>query len=208
MRFSLLPRNMKFFILFEQSAENTLKMARQLNDVVNIWENVKARFEVIADMEQQGDAITHLIMRELYVNFVTPVDREDISQLAESMDDVADLIHAAADAMLFYKVDRPGDRTRELANVIVQSVIEINDAMPELERGIDKNKILARCKEINRLENVADGIYRSALAELFVNNTDYPYIIKWREIYKHLETVTDKCEDVANVLEGIALKYG
>lgn len=205
MRFSLLPRNMKFFILFEQSAQNTLKMAHQLNDVVNIWENVQARFEVIADMEQQGDAITHLIMRELYVTFVTPLDREDISQLSEAMDDVADLIHAAADAMLFYKVDRPGNRARELAGVIVQAATEINDAMPELERGIDQKKILDRCKEIKRLENVADAIYRSALAELFINNTD---IIKWREIYKHMESVTDRCEDVANVLEGIALKYG
>jgi len=208
MRFSLLPRNTKFFILFEQSAQNTLKMAQQLNDVVNIWENVKARFEVIADMEQQGDAITHLIMRELYVTFVTPVDREDIAQMAESMDTIADLIHAAADAMFFYRVDRPGDRVRELTDVIVKTVNEINEAMPELERGIDKKESLERCKEINRLENIADDIYRAALAELFIESTNYPDILKWREIYKHLESATDRCEDVANIMEGIALKYG
>ncbi len=208
MKFSLLPRTTKFFVLFEQSAQNALKMAQQLNDAVSIWENVRARFKVITDMEQQGDAITHLILRELRQTFVTPFDREDIALLAESMDDVADLIHAAAEAMLLYEVDRPDDKVRELAHVIVLITAEIDHAMPDLQNGIDQRQILERCKEINRLENLADSIYRQALAELFEKTNDISYVIKWREIYKHMETATDKCEDVSNVLEGIALKFG
>ncbi len=206
-RLSLIPREKKFFALFEQSTQNTVKIAQQLKDMVYIWENVRERVGVITDLEHQGDAITHQIMAQLHRTFVTPFDREDIAQLAHSLDDVTDFIHSAADAMLLYQVERPTGRARELADIVVQAVVEVERAVSEMHDRIQRNQLLKRCMEINRLENVADGVYRSAMAELFAHSTDMAYLIKWREIYGHMETATDRCEDVANVLEGVALKY-
>ena len=206
-RFSLFPREEKFFILFEQSAQNAVKVAHQLKDLVNTWENVKERVEMITTMEHDGDAITHQVMSQLYRTFVTPLDREDISLLAQTLDDITDLIHSAADAMLLYKVDRPTDKAKELADIVVEATIEVEQGVAEIHDRIDRDKLLKHSMEINRLENVGDSIYRSALAELFVNSPDYTYLIKWREIYENIESAIDKCEDIANILEGLALKY-
>jgi predicted phosphate transport protein (TIGR00153 family) len=206
-RFSLFPREEKFFVLFEQGAQNAVKIAHQLKDMVNTWENVKERVEMITTLEHDGDAITHQVMAQLYRTFVTPLDREDISLLAQTLDDITDLIHSAADAMLLYKVDRPTDKAKELADIVVEAATEVEQGVAEIHDRIDREKLLKHSMEINRLENVGDSIYRSALAELFVNSPDYTYLIKWREIYENIESAIDKCEDVANILEGLALKY-
>jgi uncharacterized protein len=206
-KLSLIPREEKFFVLFEQSAQNAVKIAQQLRDMVFIWENVRERVGVITDLEHQGDAITHQIMAQLHRTFVTPFDREDIALLAHSLDDVTDFIHSAADAMLLYKVERPTGRAKEMADIAVQAVVEVERAISEMHDRIDRAQLLKRCVEINRLENVGDSVYRAALAELFADSTDIAYLIKWREIYDHVETAIDRCEDVANILEGVALKY-
>jgi predicted phosphate transport protein (TIGR00153 family) len=206
-RLSLFPKEEKFFVLFEQSAQNVVKIARQLNDLVNTWENVKERVEMITAQEHDGDAITHQIMAQLHSTFVTPLDREDIVLLAQSLDDITDFIHSAADCMLLYKVEYPTDRARELVDIVVQAVIEVEKGVSAIHGHIDRDKLLKLCVEINRLENVGDNVYRAALAELFDSSTDYAYLTKWREIYEHIETAIDSCEDVANVLEGVALKY-
>jgi predicted phosphate transport protein (TIGR00153 family) len=206
-RLSLFPKEEKFFVLFEQSAQNVVKIARQLNDLVNTWENVKERVEMITALEHDGDAITHQIMAQLHSTFVTPLDREDIVLLAQSLDDITDFIHSAADCMLLYKVEYPTDRARELVDIVVQAVIEVEKGVSAIHGHIDRDKLLKLCVEINRLENVGDNVYRAALAELFDSSTDYAYLTKWREIYEHIETAIDSCEDVANVLEGVALKY-
>ena len=206
-RFSLFPREEKFFVLFEQSAQNVVKIAQQLKDMVNTWENVKERVGVIASLEHEGDAITHQIIAQLHRTFVTPFDREDIALLAESLDDVTDFIHSAADAMLLYRVERPTDKVREMADIVVQAALEVEKGVSEIHGRIDRDKLLKLCVEINRLENVGDSVYRSALAELFVKSEDFAYLIKWREIYEHIETAIDRCEDIANILEGVALKY-
>ena len=205
--FSLRPRDKKFSVLFEQGALNAIKIAHELRDLVCIWETVKERVGVMKDLEQEGDAITHEIMALLHRTFVTPFDREDISLLAQSLDDVTDCIHAAADAMLLYKVDRPTARARDIAGVIVQAAEEMGAAVSDISNKIDQAKLLKHCVEINRIENVGDSLYRAALAELFAESTDTASLIKWREIYQHMEDAVDYCEDVANVLEGIALKY-
>jgi hypothetical protein len=141
-------------------------------------------------------------------SFITPFDREDIGLLAHSLDDVTDLIQSAADTMVLYKVKTPGKRARELADIIVQITTEVENVMPGLRRhNANLEKILNSCVEINRLENVADTIYRTALTELFDDDSDIANIIKWREIYEHMESATDMCEDVANVLESVALKH-
>ena len=147
-------------------------------------------------------------MFQLNRSFITPFDREDIGLLAHSLDDVTDLIQSAADTMVLYKVKTPGKRARELADIIVQITTEVENVMPSLRRHTaNLEKILNSCVEINRLENVADTIYRTALTELFDDDSDIADIIKWREIYEHMESATDMCEDVANVLESVALKH-
>jgi predicted phosphate transport protein (TIGR00153 family) len=206
-KLSLIPRERKFFALFEQGTQNAVKIAQQLKDLVYIWENVKERVGVINDLEHQGDAITHQIFEQLHRTIITPFDREDIALLAHSLDDVIDFIHAAADAMLLYKVERPTHRAKEMVDIVVQAVGEVERAVSEIHDRIGRKQLLNRCVEINRLENMGDSVFRSAMAELFDNSADFAGLIKWREIYKHMESVIDRCEDIANILEGVAIKY-
>jgi len=206
-RFPFIPREQKFFDLFEGSARNMVKAAQGLKGMVDTWEDIRKSVDEIDDLEHKGDTITHQIMAQLHRTFVTPFDREDIAMLAHTLDDVTDFIHAAADAMLLYKIDRPTQRAKELADIIVQAAVEVEKVMPQLRHRAELEKILPRCVEINRLENVADEVFHSAQAELFDDTTDMAQVIKWREIYEYMESATDRCEDVSNVLEGVALKY-
>jgi len=205
-RFPFLPREEVFFPLFEESARNMVKVAQSLKELVDTWQDVEQKVNEITELEHQGDTITHEIIAQLHRTFVTPFDREDIAELAHTLDDVTDFIHAAADAMLLYRVDPPGQRAKELADIIVQGATEMEKAMPLLRHRGELKQILKRCVELNRLENAADRVYRSALAELFSDAKDMAHVIKWREIYEHMESATDRCEDVANVLEGVAIK--
>jgi hypothetical protein len=207
-KFNLMPRGDKFFDLFEVSSKNMVKAAQNLKDLIYCWDCVDQKLEEIDKIEHQGDTITHEIMLQLNRSFITPFDREDIGLLANSLDDVTDLIQATADTMVLHKVKEPGKRARELADIIVQITTEVENVMPGLRHhNANLEKILNSCVEINRLENVADKIYRTALKELFEDSTDIADIIKWREIYEHMESATDMCEDVANVIESVALKH-
>ena len=207
LKFPFMPREEKFFRLFEDSAQNMMKTAEELNGLVDTWENVKGRVDEITRLEHEGDTITHQIMAQLHRTFVTPFDREDIALLAKSLDDVVDFIHAAADAMLIYKIDQPSQRAKELADIIVQAAAEVERALRQLQHNKQLKQVLERCVEINRLENMADRVFRAALAELFDDSMDIAQVIKWRDIYEYMESATDRCEDVANVLEGVALKH-
>ena len=185
-----------------------VRSAQVLRELVSAWENVGEKVADIAKLEHEGDALTHQIIALLNRTFITPFDREDIALLAHSMDDVTDIINAIADALLLYKVESPSHKAKELADALVQITTEVEHTMSRLRNHRTQVKeILSSCVEINRLENVADEIYRDALIELFADTTDIARIIKWREIYEHLEKATDRCEDVANVIEGIALKH-
>lgn len=207
MKLSLIPQDSKFFILFAESAHNAAEVAVKLKELLYNWTNAEDKIAVITDLEHKGDNLTHQIAAELHRTFVTPFDREDIAILSHTLDDVTDFIHSAADAMLLYRISEPTQRAKELSDVIVDITVEVERAVAILNKKLDQREMLKHCVEINRLENVADRIYRSALAELFANSTDVVYIMKWREIYEHMETTTDRCEDVANVLEGVAIKY-
>jgi uncharacterized protein len=206
-KFSLIPRERKFFALFEQSAQNAVKIAQQLKDMVHVWENVKERVGIINDLEHQGDAITHQIFEQLHRSVITPFDREDIALLAHSLDDVADFVHEAADAMLLYRVARPTIRAKELVDIVVQAVAGVKRAVSEIDDRLGRKHLMEHCVEINRLENIGDGVFRLAMAELFDDSSDFAGLIKWREIYTHMESVIDRCEDIANILEGVAIKY-
>ena len=205
-RIPFIPREEKFFEFFEESAHNIVAASKVLKQLVDTWETVEGRVEEIKELEHKGDNITHEVMARLHRTFVTPFDREDIALLTKSLDDVLDFIDTTARAMLLYKVNRPGQRAKELADIIIQAADEVEKVVLDLRHRAKLKQILERCVEINRLENMADVIYRAAIAELFEDTTDIADVIKWREIYEHMESATDRCEDVANVIEGVALK--
>jgi len=202
-----MPRGKIFFELYEESAENMVRTAELMKDMVDSWENIEQKVEQIDEFEHVGDNITHKIIALLHRTFVTPFDQEDMALLAHSLDDIVDLIHAAAVAMLIYKIDAPKEGARELAGIIVTASKEVAVALKQLRNHPKLKQVLEHCIEINRLENAGDKVFRSAMAELFENCNDTADVIKWREILEHMESATDRCEDVANVLEGVALKH-
>jgi len=206
-RFSIIPSEPKFFDLFERSVANVATAAKALADFFDNYTNVPVKVARMTELEHNGDAITHQIMEQLHRTFVTPLDREDIALLTERLDDVMDFMEGAANAMLLYRIEQPTSRARELAAVLVAMTDELVIAVPRLRNRSKMKGILEHCVEINRLENEADAIVRHALAELF-DGTPITEVIKWREIYEHLENAADKGEDVANVLEGVVLKHG
>jgi len=206
-RFSLIPREPKFFDLFEKGADNVASAATELHILFHDFTNVAQKAGRLTELEHKGDYITHQIMEQLHRTFVTPLDREDIGLLTQGLDDVMDFMEDAAVAMLLYRIKQPTKRARQLADILVDVTDELVKAIPHLRKRSEMTQILQHCVEINRLENEADSIVRFALAELF---DDIPLedVIKWREIYDHLENAVDKAEDVANVLEGVVLKHG
>lgn len=206
-RFSIMPSEPKFFDLFERSVANVATAAKELADFFENYTNVPQKVARMTELEHNGDAITHQIMEQLHRTFVTPLDREDIALLTERLDDVMDLMEDAANAMLLYRIEQPTIRAKEMAAILVAMTDELVIAVPLLRNRSKMKEILEHCVEINRLENEADAIVRHALAELF-DGTPIAEVIKWREIYEHLETAVDKGEDVANVLEGVVLKHG
>ncbi len=206
-RFSIMPREPKFFDLFERSVANVATAARLLADLFENYTKLPQKVARMTELEHVGDAITHQIMEQLHRTFVTPLDREDIALLTERLDDMMDFMEDAANAMLLYRIEQPTIRAQELASILVTMTDELAIAVPHLRNRSKMKEILEHCVEINRLENEADTVVRFALAELF-DGTPITEVIKWREIYEHLETAADKGEDVANVLEGVVLKHG
>ena len=202
--FRLLPRDENFFELFEQQAGHIVSASRVLEELTLDYPSAKAKAETIKDIEHAGDTLTHEIVRRLNTTFVTPIDREDIYAMASRLDDVLDLIDAVADRLFVYKVDRPTEGAIAMAKIIVKTA-------EETDRAVHCLRTLSpfyqkRAVEVNRLENEADRLLRDELASLFEGNTDPIEIIKWKELYETMESVTDRCEDVVNVIEGITLK--
>jgi len=207
-RFSLIPRDMEFYDLFEQETNNLVTAAEKLVDLFDNYENVEAKAKELKELEHRGDVITHEIIARLHRTFVTPIDREDITLLVHSLDDVMDFIEAAGRTAYLYNIAQPTERARELARIVVKIARKLNEAISRLRHRDQFPWILKQCVEINTLENEADDVHHAALAELFeVCRTDACEVIKWRELYQHMEDATDRGEDVANVLEGIVLKH-
>ena len=202
--FRLIPREEKFFEFFEKAANNILDGARILAHMTDEQDgDLEKGWKQLEDLEHVGDKITHQIIRKLNRTFITPIDREDIHSLTVALDDVMDLIEAVAARMSLYKIKQPTEEARKLALVILKSAEEIVKAVSNLERLDD---VTEHCIEINRLENEADEVCREAIAGLFEKGQDPIDVIKWKEIYETMETATDRCEDVANIVEGVALK--
>ena len=207
-KFSLNPKNNEFYDLFEQETSNLVVAAEKLVDLFDNYENVEAKAKELKELEHKGDVITHEIIQRLHRTFVTPIDREDITLLAQSLDDVMDFIEAAGRTAYLYGIAQPTERARELARIVANVAYKLREVMPRLRHRDQFPWILKECVEINTLENEADDVQHAALAELFeVCHLNACEVIKWREIYEHLENATDRGEDVANVLEGIVLKH-
>jgi len=183
-------------------------MAKLLKQGVNAddLEERKKLFRVIEDLEHKGDDITHQIHLELGKNFITPFDREDIHTLASSLDDVADFIHGASNRMILYKVNRITDPIREMADLILEATIDVAKAIHELRNLKNIRNITDSCVRINSVENKADYIFDNAVGQLFEFEKDAIELIKYKEVLSAMETATDRCEDVANVLESILVK--
>lgn len=200
------PKETDFFGMFEKAALNLNKGATLLVEMMEDFSTADKKAKQIYDVEQEGDIITHEVIRRLNKTFLTPVDREDIHSLISRIDDVLDLIWASADRATLYKISTTTPEVIELSKTLLSTTEIITKAITSLK---DKkySYIQEYCIEINRLENRADRIYREALVKLFDHIKDPILVIKWKDIYEHLEDATDTCEDVANILESIVLKH-
>jgi uncharacterized protein len=202
--FNFIPREARFFDYFERQAQHIIQAARLLHELVHNFPDARAKLQAINETEHQGDQITHEIVRLLNTTFITPLDREDIHALASRMDDVLDYIEAAAERLVVYRIKEPTSASRAMAEVIVDTALATDRAVRCLRRR--DTAFHEHAVEVNRLENAADNLLRDSLAELFDQQSDPIEVIKWKEIYETMEIVTDRCEDVANVIEGIILK--
>jgi uncharacterized protein len=202
--FRIIPRDQAFFTMFEKAAQNALEGAEVLKELLDTFEDVKEKARLIEEIEHKGDTITHEIIKRLNTTFITPIDREDILALTSSIDDVIDLIHATATRIVLYKITEATPQAKELGFLILKSTRELHRGVTRLSTKMDE--VFEHCVEVNSLENEADRVCRDAIAQLFDQEKDPIYILKWKEIYETLETATDRCEDAANVLEGVALK--
>ncbi len=202
--FRILPRDQEFFVLFEKASQNILDGAELLKDLLDNFDDVKEKARQIEEIEHKGDTFTHEIVRKLNTTFITPIDREDILALASSIDDVIDLIHAAATRLTLYKVTEVTPQAKELGFLILKATRELHRGISRLSTQM--GEVYEHCVEVNSLENEADRVCRDAIAYLFEHEKDPIAILKWKEIYETLETATDRAEDAANVLESVALK--
>lgn len=202
----LFPKEIDFFEIFDKTSLNITKAASCLVDLMESFDNLEARAKEIHEIEQDSDMLTHDIMKKLNKTFITPIDREDLYGLASRMDDVIDLIWAVADRIAVFKVKEPMPEAIVMSKDILTTAEVMHKAVRKLK---EKNyaHVQEYCIEINRLENTVDRGFRDALGKLFDDVKDPILIIKWKEIYEHLEDASDRCEDVANVLEAIVLKY-
>jgi uncharacterized protein len=206
---ALFPKKVDFFEQFDRALENLSRTANVLVDTFNnfsSFEHFEKKAKVIYEFEQEGDMLTHDIMKDLNKTFLTPIDREDIHALASRIDDVVDLIWAAVDRMVVYKIEKPTPEVISMAEDLQMTADVLKKALREL-RAKQYSHVQEHCIEVNRLENRIDRKYRDALGRLVNEKHDPVHIIKWKDIYELFENAADRAEDVANILEGIVLKH-
>lgn len=203
------PKDKVFYGLFEEVSVNLLEMSNVFKSAMHEEDKSKREqmLRTLEDFEHKNDSITHRVFIELGRNFITPFDREDIHYLATSLDDVADYIWASSKSIVNYGIEDVNDTMRSLTKVIDQSVQQLQIAITNLRNMKDLKQITDACVKVNSLENEADEILDNALKQLFLLETNAIELIKKKELYQDMEIVTDKCEDVANVIESIIIKY-
>jgi predicted phosphate transport protein (TIGR00153 family) len=203
----LVKRGEDFFELFENVGKNLLQASRSLVEFFESFDKMSDKIKAISDLEHDNDLLTHEIIRKLNKTFITPIDREDIHALTSKMDDVLDLMWGAAQRAQLFKVEKPTPESAALARNLASAVELVYKAVASL-RAKKYSYIQDICVEIHGLENLNDRIFRQTLGKMFDEIQDPIMIIKWKELYEILEDASDRCEDVANTLESIVLKYG
>jgi uncharacterized protein len=215
--FSLIPKDEKFFDILEEASDNVHEAAIAFRDLVGHWSPTSPKFDLIRDLEHEGDRMTHEIIDKLNRTFITPIDREDIHSLASKLDDVIDVIQATTNRMQLYRINKSSPHLAKMADVLVRSTDAVGKAVKSLRDLSHSRRTLDFCIEINRFENEGDALLENALGELFADSpanapgaqrssNDVLEIMKWKEVYEQTEFATDKCEDIANVIEGIVVK--
>ena len=202
-RLSLLPRDRTYFDLFIQAGQNSLHAARLLDQMMNTWPDDEGIGREVLKAEQEGDKITHSIIKRLNHTFVTPIDREDIYGLATQMDDIVDYTEEAADFLALYQIEAPMAQAQDLTGVLVQSCEQLAKGLEHLPDFKDLDKYWI---EVHRLENEGDRISRDAVASLFSNGIDPMVVIRWKDMFAVLEEAIDATETAAQILEGIVIK--
>lgn len=204
MIFGLIPKEEAFFDLFKKAAHNMIEGSRLLKDMMEDFRDPPGKAKQIKEVEHVGDGITHDIAMRLNLTFITPIDREDIHDLASALDDILDAVDAVADRFVIYKIARPTESAIRLADILYQASVAVGCGVDRI--GMSHAQIKECSVQVNSLENEADRVSRDAISVLFEKETDPISVIKWKEIYETFEEGTDRCEDVANVLERIVLK--
>ena len=204
--FSIIPKEEKFFDIFEEAADNVVKAAYAFRELVANWSLTSDKIKLIHDLEHEGDRMTHEVIDKLNRTFITPLDREDIHALTTVLDDIIDIIQATTDRMVLFRIPATTPALLKMVDVLVQGTEAIGKAVKSLRDLKHTRRTLDFCIEVNRLENEGDKYLKAALEELFADPKDVLEVIKWKEIYEAAEFATDKCEDVANVIEGIIVK--
>ena len=205
MLFGLIPREEAFFDLFKKAAHNMIEGSRLLKEMMENFHDPVQQAKRIKDVEHVGDAITHDIVLRLNQTFITPIDREDIHDLASALDDILDVSEAIADRFVLYKVTKPTDMAIKLADILYNASVAVGCGVDRL--GMAHPAVTECGVQVNSLENEADRVSRDAISALFERENDPMVVIKLKEIYEGFEAGTDRCEDVANILERIALKH-
>jgi uncharacterized protein len=203
----LYPREEKFFDLFRAISEEIVSGTKAFEVMLGDLEHSEAHARTIKDIEHKADGITHRTVELLHKTFITPLDRDDIHELIKSLDDILDLIEAVSQRIWLYGITKTTPEMKRLAEITTSSVLLVQEAVSQLDNLKQPEKVIKLCVEINRLENEADHEFRAAMARLFKEEDDVKNLIKLKDVYQILETVTDKCEDVANIIEGIVLEY-
>jgi hypothetical protein len=203
-----LPRETSFFDFFEQHAALTIEGTKEFLSMVTTGANIAAKCRRISDIEHETDTITHRCVEALHKTFITPIDRDSIHRLITRMDDVMDFVEAAAERIELYEITSMTNDVRDMSDVLYRSAQQVELAVRGLRQLKNTQQTLKLCIDINRLENEADAILRRSVARLFKEEKDPITIIKWKEIYENLENASDRCEDVANIIEGVILEHG
>lgn len=202
----LMPNEGRFFELFGEHAEQILLASRELASLMAAFDDLERRSYEIETIEKRGDKIAHSAIELLHKTFITPIDRDNIHRLITKMDDILDLVEDSAHSIILYDVRAVTPEAKRLADICVACSEKVKEAVQLLSNMENARTIMALCVDIDKLESEADHVMRAAIARLFRDEPDVRQVIKLRSIYELLEEVTDRCEDVANIIEGIVLE--
>lgn len=202
-----LPRETSFFDFFEEHAGLTIEGTKEFLSMVTTGANISAKCRRISDIEHETDTITHRCVEALHKTFITPIDRDQIHRLITRMDDIMDYVEAAAERIELYELSTMTADVRDLADALHRAANQVEGAVRGLRTLKEPQATLKLCIDINRLENETDAILRRSVARLFKDEKDPILVIKWKEVYENLESAADRCEDVANIIEGVILEH-